>query len=206
MDAVRIVDGIVYSGHYVFVRDRGTLSNSDFLSALKLSGYSLRNDLDPRDRFAYVSRLNEWIAFADDWYYTLYNSGHAQRCVERLAENFEVIRTAVGDADNSYEFYHFKNGQRVRAFSLDDWGLKPKGVVLDEGERFKCERNFKERDPWKYVNAVAREAGIEINRMELDLITYAKPYQKQNRVGTGIEPAPPTPPAIRDRSTAVPRC
>ena len=27
-----------------------------------------------------------------------------------------------------------------------------------------------------------------------------------DRVGTGLEPAPPTPPAIRNRSTAVPRC
>ncbi len=74
--------------------------------------------------------------------YTLYNSGHAKDVTENLAARFEVFRAAIGDADDSIEFYHFASGKRTRAYWFADQGGDSKRIVFNEGPPFECERNF----------------------------------------------------------------
>ncbi len=64
-------------------------------------------------------RTPEWCAFADDWYYTVYNSKKTRARVERLAKSFEVLRLVVGDSDDSYAIYHYRDGILRRGVELN---------------------------------------------------------------------------------------
>jgi hypothetical protein len=190
MNSAMIINDRLHSTHYVYVRDGGDLEDENLLHSLGLFGYRLDDDPQFPLMFAHVARLDDWLAFADDWYCTVYNSGMIQSQVEDLARNHELLRTASGDADNSFEFYHYKHGGLIRAFSFDDWGLTPKGVVRDEGRPFACEELFElKAEPWPYIMSVADELGIDTKRMATARKTYSKEHPKQNKcMQTDISP------------------
>ena len=120
MDTLAVVDLRVWSGHFVFVRDAGALSDYEFLEALELRGYTRAADARSDCRTAYIMRAADWSGYADDWYYTAYNSTGIRDAVSRLGSRFEVLRIAIGDADQSFEFYHFIHGALRRAFHFED--------------------------------------------------------------------------------------
>ncbi len=177
MQALRFVKGKIISGHFIFVRDRGTLSDLHFLSLLGLEGYTEDRAASFPFRFAHILRGGEWSGLADDWYYSLYNQGLVKTRVEQLAQSFEILRTVVGDADNSVEFYHFMEGRLRRGFELDDWGPKSRGILLDHGPPFTCEIGADpKRDPDEFVRRIHAEVGIDSQAMASSVVTYSKPY------------------------------
>ena len=198
MEAPRYVDERLFEGHYIYVRDRGTLDDSAFLSLLDLEGY--QPDQSPKfpASYAHILRSGEWSAFADDWYYTVYNSPSVAHCVEKIAQRFEVLRTAVGDADDSFEIYHFAEGKELRSFYLDAWNKRPPEIVRDFGTPFACEESLKDEDPWKIIMAVASELGIDTLGLSENRTTYSKP-RKQNK------PAMDKPDPASSRLTLVDR-
>lgn len=182
MEAARIVNGLLYSGHYIYVKDRGALTDPEFLESLGLRGYSSDHSPSFPDRYAHIMRCGDWSGFADDWYYTLYNSRGMRKAIDELARRFELLRTAVGDADDSFEFYHYVDGEQTRGYSLNAWGLETPRVVLDAGEPFACEAGFEDvEDPWGRITKIPEEIGIDSVSMTSSLNSYRKERPKQNK-------------------------
>lgn len=179
MDSLRIVDGRIFSGHFIYVRDAGTLSDFEFLAALGLREYT--PDREPRFpcHYAHILRASDWSGYADDWFYTAYNSIGIDEAVLRLAYSYEVLRVAIGDADQSFEFYHFRDGTLHRGFNFRDYAGKS-SVMLDSGSRLNCESAFElGSDPWPFLCAVADEIGIDSHAMTESVSSYSKPYERR---------------------------
>ena len=179
MQSLRIIDGRVSSGHFIYVRDAGTLSDTESLAALELRGYT--PDSEPRFpcHYAHIMRASDWSGYADDWLYTAYNSTGVGDAVSRLSRSYEVLRVAIGDADQSFEFYHFLDGTLRRGFHFRDYAGKS-SVILDRGAPLKCESAFQlGSDPWPFLCAVADEIGIDSRTMTEALSSYSNPYEKR---------------------------
>lgn len=179
MRSLTIVDGRVSSGHFVYVRDSGTLSDSELLAALGLHGYTA--DSEPRFpcRYAHIMRAADWSAYADDWLYTAYNSSGITDAVARLGRRYEVLRAAMGDADESFEFHHFLDGSLRRGFHFHDYAGRS-SVILDSGAPLSCESDFElGSDPWPFMCAVADEIGIDSRAMAASISTFSRPYQQR---------------------------
>lgn len=175
MKALRIVDGKVWSGHYVFVRDFGTLSDLDLLAELGLTGYV--PDREPRFpcRYAHIMRAGDWSAFADDWYYTAWHLPGIGDAVALLGSRYEVLRTAIGDSDESLEFHHFVGGALWRGFEFRDHAGTTE-ILLDTGAPLKCEADFElGSNAWPLMCAVVDEVGIDSVAMAESVSTYSKP-------------------------------
>ena len=181
MDSPRIVDGRVRSGHFVYVRDSGTLSEVEFLGALGLRGYTPDREAHfPWCHYAHIMRASDWSAYADDGFYTAYNFAGISDAVARLGRSYAVLRTAIGDADHSFEFYHFVGGTLRRGFHFDDDHGGRRSIVLDSGSPLRCESAFQlGSNPWPFMCAVADEIGIDSRAMSASVSTYSKPYQKR---------------------------
>ncbi|MEC5125820.1 hypothetical protein VSU19_03600 [Verrucomicrobiales bacterium BCK34] len=180
----------VYSGHWIFVRDNESLSDTEFLGFFDCSTQNPLESPEYTNFYAGVGRAPGWVSFLDDGFYSLYNSHDRLALgIERLANQFEVLRIAVGDADNSYEFYHYRDGRRVRAFSFDDWGPNSKGVVLDEGTKFDSETSFEsDGDPTENVLKIPEEIGISIATLHSGIRFYLQGDYRVSRSSETNEP------------------
>ena len=179
MHSLRIEDGRLWSGHFIFVRDAGTLSDANFLCALGLRDYTPDREPFFPCRYAHITRTPDWSGYADDWLYTAYNSAGITDAVSRLGRNYEVLRVAIGDADQSFEFYHFLDGILHRGFHFQDYAGKS-SIIFDCGSLLKCESGFQlGSDPWPYLCAVTDEIGIDSRTMTGTLSSYSRPYEKQ---------------------------
>jgi|694.fasta_scaffold44690_3 hypothetical protein len=179
MRSLRIEDGRIWSGHFIFIRDARSLSDVKFLEVLKLRGYKPDSEPCFPLRYAHIMRASDWSGFADDWYYTAYNSGVIADAVSRLACNYEVLRLAIGDADQSFEFYHFVDGKLHRGFHFHDYAGKS-SVMLDSGSPLKCECAFElGSDPWPFLCAVTEELGIDCHAMAKDVSSYSRSYKRR---------------------------
>lgn len=179
MESLRIVDGRVVSGHFIFVRDCGILSDTEFLRSLGLCGYTPDTEARFPCHYAHILRSPDWSAYADDWFYTAYNSSGIGDAVAILGRSYEVLRIAIGDADESFEFHHFVGGSLRRGFHFHDYAGKT-SIRLDTGPRLQCESVFQlGSDPSPFVWAVTNEIGIDVQEMSASVTTYSKPYQKR---------------------------
>lgn len=179
MDSLRIVDGRIWSGHFIYVRDVRVLSDSEFLAALGLRDYTLDTQARSPCRYAHIMRASNWTGYADDWFYTAYNSAGIGDAVSQLGRSYEVLRIAIGDADESFEFYYFLKGSLHRGFHFHDYAGRS-SVILDSGSPLRCESAFSlGSDPWPFLCAVADEIGIDSRAMAESVSTYSKPYQRQ---------------------------
>jgi hypothetical protein len=179
MRALTILEGRVSSGHFIYVRDAGSLMDQDLLVALGLHGYT--PDLEPvfPCHVAHITRAGDWVCYVDDWFYTAYNSTGIGAAVSALGKRYEVFRAAIGDADYSLELYHFVNGSPRRRFHFRDFAGKS-SVILDRGTPFRCESSFRlGADPWPYVCSVVDEIGIDSRGMTSSISTYSKPYKQR---------------------------
>ncbi|MEO0606204.1 MAG: hypothetical protein AAF211_32545 [Myxococcota bacterium] len=66
------------------------------------------------DRWLVVLESPRWTAAADSWHYTLWHDPELPRRLERLAEVGDVLAFAMGDSDESWDFWYFRDGERVR--------------------------------------------------------------------------------------------
>lgn len=174
MKALRIVDGRVWSGHCVFVRDSGALSDLGLMAELGLNGYA--PDGEPRfpGCYAHIMRAGEWSAFADDWYFTAWHLPGIGDAVARLGTRYEVLRTAIGDSDESLEFQHFVSGALRRGFVFRDHAGTTE-ILLDTGAPLKCEADFAlGSSAWPLMCAVVDEVGIDSVAMTDSVSTYSK--------------------------------
>ena len=174
MDAIRIINGLLYSCHYIYVKDYGKLSDDDLLKLLQLKGYS-NNHISPKftDIHANIMRNGDWLALTDDWRGTVYHSKQLKKAMKLLAKEFEVLRTTVGDADDSFQFYYYVGGKEVRAFHYDVWGTRPPRVITNSGTPFRCEADFNLKDnPWGHIQSVAKEVGIDSEKLTSSLKSY----------------------------------
>ena len=179
MHSLRIEDGRLWSGHFIYVRDAGTLSDANFLGALGFRDYTPDREPCFPCRYAHIMQTPDWSGYADDWFYTAYNSAGLIDAVSRLGRNYEVLRVAIGDADQSFEFYHFLDGILHRGFHFQDYAGKS-SVILDCGFPLKCESAFQlGSDPWPYLCAVTDEIGIDSRTMTGTVSSYSRPYEKQ---------------------------
>jgi hypothetical protein len=179
VNSLRIVDGRLLSGHFVYVRDAGALSDYQFLEALELRAYTPDSNARFDCRCAHIMRASDWSGYADDWYYTAYNSVGIGDAVSRIGRCYEVLRIAMGDADQSFEFYHFSGGSLRRGFHFDE-RFGRTSVKLDSGSPLKCESSFSlGSDPWPFLCAVADEIGIDSRAMTESVSTYSKPYRRR---------------------------
>ena len=63
MQSLRIEDGRVWSGHFIFVRDAGTLSDTEFLEALELCyqiGYKGKLVWTEKVQHRFKEQVREW--------------------------------------------------------------------------------------------------------------------------------------------------
>lgn len=125
MESIRIIDGRVVSGHFIFVRDSGILPDVEFLRALGLCGYTPDGGARFPCHYAHILRASDWSAYADDWFYTSYNSAGVGDAVARLGRDYEVLRIAIGDADESFAI---KCPSLCEAPSLRENGVQ--GILL----------------------------------------------------------------------------
>jgi hypothetical protein len=179
MDSLRIIDGRIVSGHFIFIRDSATLSDAELLSALELVGYTLGAEIGITYRHAHILRSPDWTAYADDGFYTAYNSSGVRDAVARLGRDFEVLRVAIGDSDESFEFYHFVGGTLCRAFHFHDYAGRS-AVRLDSGSRMRCESAFQlGSDPTPFIWALTDEIGVDVQAMTANVTTYSLPYERR---------------------------
>lgn len=178
MRPLTIIDGGISSGHFVFIRDAGTLSDAGFLAVLGLRDYA--PDREPRFpcHYAHIMRAGDWSGFADDWFYTAYNSASIGDAISQLGQSYDVLKLAIGDADQSFEFYHFLDGSLCRGFHFRAWAGKS-SVILDIGSPLMCESTFQLGSaPCPFMWVVADEMGIDSRAMAESVLTYSKPYRK----------------------------
>ena len=179
MNSITIVDGRISSAHYIFFRDHGSLSDERLLHILQLKDYTkgiLTGKLSHRS--VHIMRCREWSAIVDDWFYSLYYTPYLQESVITLASEFDVLRLATGDSDDSYEFYYYVNGILKRGFNfVDAWGFKPGKVTMNKGIKFGCEASFNSKiHPINDIFKIADELGIDSRGMTSTIVSYIKPY------------------------------
>ena len=165
MRALTIIEGRVSSGHFIYIRDAGTLTDQELLVALGLHGYSTNPEPVFPCHVAHIMRVADWVCYVDDWFYTAYNSTGIEDSVSALGQRYEVFRAAIGDSDYSLELYHFLDGSPKRQFLFRDYAGKS-SVILDRGTPFRCESSFcLGADQWPYVCSVVHEIGIDSRGM-----------------------------------------
>src|SRR5262245_20456458 len=107
----RVIDGLLLSPHFIFVRCAGLHSDLELLGDLGASGYRLL-DADAREprnsTMVFITEDQEWTHIADDYWYRLWHLPHLKSAVELLGERYDVFHCRIADADDSHEFTYYR--------------------------------------------------------------------------------------------------
>lgn len=116
---------------------------------------------------------------ADDWLYTLWHLATVNAAIPSLAKNHDVFTCSVGDADNSFDFEYFHDGNSVRKYVVEDSEYRRGLVVEDFGSPLPSEAEaMNQPDPLIAVLEIAHSLGINT----LHDPTLIRAYTKEHNI------------------------
>jgi hypothetical protein len=181
MSAPQIIHGYVHAPFFIFVRQRGALSDDELLARLKLVGYRSRDYIDQRDGWViglWMTNDAEWTHIMDNSLYELY---HMQGIREQLAElgaEYDVFTCFVGDADFTYSFEYYAHGKLVRQHVVDCEQPDTYVVAKDFGEPLPIEAHVEDEvDDLARMLRIASSLGIETDPEKLRFRFLSTPEQ-----------------------------
>ena len=177
MDVPIITNEAIYSPYYVFVRCNGHYCDRDLLEALGAADYVF--DATPsHDRHCvFVADEGEWVHLAEGLSFWLCPGPDTPPGVSALASKHELFTFAVGDADSSYSFEYYREGQLVRRLVVEDPSYRGGVVIEDKGDALPGEPTHPVTDLNGLVESmlrVARGVGISIHHKAGSIRAYTR--------------------------------
>ncbi len=144
---MRLINGVFFAPYFIFIRDRGQLTNADLLRRLHLQHYQAHTTAEDATntlclRHLYLCKRPEWTHLMDDWLYTLWHDRILKEHLARLSEDFDIFTISIGDSDNSYEFVYWKKGVLRRHFFLGYPNYRDAEILKDIGEPLASEKRL----------------------------------------------------------------
>lgn len=177
--------GYLHSPFLVFLRPRPQLSDEALLRLLGLEIYapaesSFRTHCTAH---VYLIRVGGWIHVADDWRYTLWHRGHALVAgLARAPAIGSLFSCHVGEADASFGFAHYEDGELRRRLEVTDphYDRARRRVEVDQGSPLSAETALDHvpRDPQAYVLALAESLGVVTVHAPADVRYYVPSSQR----------------------------
>lgn len=169
---MKLINGTLFCGHYIFVKDFGRILYSDALRMFQLEHYTEAKTPEKFGSYTIFSRIDDWLCIADD--YTIYNSSRVKLITEKLSESYEILRVACGDVDNSIEYYHYDTGKVLREFIFEDYYGRDSKITKNIGTKFQAERGIKfGEDPCQLMTNIALEVGIDLDHFEKEMRSFS---------------------------------
>lgn len=175
--------GWVHAPYFIFVRQRGCLSDIELLARLGLRGPWRRRELPRYWWFGQqpgilVANDAEWTHVMDNWLYRLWHMKDIRDRIARLGTECDVFTCSVGDADDSYDFEYRAQGRLVRKREVvpDRW---PFTVMLETelGEPLPIEASLwtetGDRGDLELLMRMASSLGIETRADRLSFRYYS---------------------------------
>jgi hypothetical protein len=180
MKPPKIINGVLHSPYFIFIRAVGSLSDIEVLNLLGLGEFVLVPLVSDWSKpHIYLTEDHNWIHVADDWRYSLWHKGRHQ-LVENLHRSIpevSIFACSVGDSDHSFEFAYYSTGRLLRHHTVEDKLYdKQKRVVTENfGEPLPGERKLTDiQDEQEYVLALASGLGVKMNHDLASIRCYAK--------------------------------
>jgi hypothetical protein len=167
----------VFAPYYVFIKKEEKLSDSDILHLLGLNDYTYLglksklndDDLDLKSAL-FLTECDNWFHIMDSWFYNAWHT-HQRAIYEKNIDYinstgllFETFSFMVGDADDSIQYFYYKNHSLVRKYIYDEHingstlNEESFGKILD-GEK-QPETNGKHYD---FCMNLAASLGVNLN-------------------------------------------
>jgi hypothetical protein len=171
-----LLRGELHVPHYIFMRCAGRVSDRALLDLFGLESYRPVAAARQYNRYAILGDDGEWTLLADDWGYTLWNRNSTVQAVHQIAQSCDVFTCWVGDADCSFGFAYYRDGQAVRRYTVEDPNPhRPDRTVTENiGEPLPGEAAaLRERDEVAVVLTIAASLGIRADYALRDVRVYA---------------------------------
>jgi len=166
--------GPVHSGHFVFLRCAGRLSDGEVLNVLGLQGWVAVEEMAVASRGAVkITEDAAWIHVADNLSYTILHEPDFDELLRMASLAFDVFSCWAGDSDQSYGFALYRGGEVVRRKVVDasDW---LRYTMTNVGKRLPGEIPWCDwRDGLRIGLALARRLGIDTDHSARSLRGYS---------------------------------
>jgi len=166
--------GPVHSGHFVFLRCAGRLSDVEVLNVLGLQGWVAVEEKEAASRGAVkITEDAAWIHVVDDFLYTMWNQPDFDELLRLASLAVDVFSCWAGDSDRSYGFALCRGGEVVRRRVVDatDW---LRYTTTNVGKRLPGEIPwFDWRDGLRIGLGLARRLGIDTDHSTRSLRGYS---------------------------------
>ncbi len=164
--------GRLHTPFRIFVSNLGIDQHYDMIKSLGLTRYKL---CDPNlmQRQVIIVALGNWTLFADDLFYTLWNSHLTMHVIAKTAQSHDIYYDIVGDCDESYEFGLYRDGVLIRQIHVASPNYSDQIVKVQTGMPLAVESEDRMTDNIEeYVDTIARFVGVRLPCTDDSLLTY----------------------------------
>ncbi|MEM1216368.1 MAG: hypothetical protein AAGJ82_11820 [Bacteroidota bacterium] len=117
----------------------------------------------------------------DNWYYSLYHLNANYAFVDQLGDQVDIFQCSVGDADHSFDFKYYKDGQLRRSYCATNPSYR-KGeleITVDVGASLPSEHLYlKSDDEFDKVLNIAFAQGAKLSPNPADIRAYSYSVEK----------------------------
>jgi hypothetical protein len=160
------------------MQNAGRYSDIGLLSLLRVSANPLRHEASHLDVLVAVANDGRWTMIADDFAYSLWNSPVTRPAIAEIAQRCDVFTCSVGEADHSFDFDYFKDGQLVRRCFLPDPDFKDL-IKGNFGPPLPAEpQAFKQKSEIDIILDIASSLGIKTDYTREELRLYVQVIPK----------------------------
>lgn len=178
MGTIPVYGGKPWSPHFVFIRNIN-LSDRDVLALLNLRNYVSVPSIEEWNKYLGISRDTQWTHLADNWFYSHWHSEQFRSAVSVIATRFDVFSFAMGDSDNSFDLFYYRNGVLVRRVIWDDPHYTGGHLREEMGAPLPMEDEINRGgDPCAGLWKVASALNVETDYTQLSFSLYAPPYRQ----------------------------
>jgi hypothetical protein len=164
--------GELHSAFFIFVRHPHPYSDAELLARFTLGSYRRASGVALLARLAVISDDGAWTMLADDMRYTLWHMSTTRPAIEAVAKQHDVFACTEGDADRSFDFVYFKNGQLVRKYAVSSPLYSDRVVEHDFGVPLPGEAALLSKDGNNIGLDLAGTLGIKTRFAVSDLRLY----------------------------------
>lgn len=132
-----------------------------------------KNELTAEDFDIFVSRDDQWVHIIDNSFWMLDESKEVKKSIEALGKRYDIYTCSVGDADLSFNFKYFKDGQLRREYVVESPNYNDEVIVVNFGDVLSGEiEGLHKKDQLEKVLFIAHSLGVNIPKDFESLTSY----------------------------------